>query len=202
MQMLEVSNTRMMQRRGLIRRNLLRAARSAALLGLICTARLLHGQAEPTATRAGELQVGGTFSLADSDFTANRFRGYGIFSSFDFRYHFGALVEFHQLNDPTPSMVTYERTYLAGARYVLHYGRFHPYAKGLFGRGIFNYPKVGSGLGANIAYNVAAGGGGLEYSLTRAINLRADYEYQSWLGFQPHGLTPQILEIGASYRFH
>ena len=182
--------------------SLFRLARAASLLCLIGPARVLHGQAEPTATRAGDLQVGGTFSLADSDYTANRFRGYGIFSSFDFRYHFGVLVEFHQLNDPTPSKVTYERTYLAGARYVLHYGRFRPYAKGLFGRGVFNYPKVGPGLGANIAYNVAAGGAGVDYSLTRSINVRADYEYQTWMGFRPNGLTPQVLEVGASYRFH
>lgn len=186
-----------------MRRNLCRAARFAALLCLVWPAHSLHGQAEPTATRAGDLQVGGTFDLANSDYAPNRFHGYGIFSSFDFRYHFGALVEFHQVNDPAPSQVMYERTYLAGARYVLHYGKFRPYAKGLFGRGVFNYPKVGpAGLGANIAYNVAAGGGGVDYSLARSINVRADYEYQSWLGFLPQGLTPQLIEVGASYRFH
>jgi hypothetical protein len=97
---------------------------------------------------------------------------------------------------------TYERTYEIGPRYVLHLGRFRPYAKGLFGRGVFNYPKVGPGLGGNVAYNVAAGGGGVDYLLTRSINLRVDYEYQHWLGFPPHGLTPAILEIGAAYRFH
>jgi opacity protein-like surface antigen len=174
-------------------------------LALLCFTGLtgtVYGQAEPTATRSGDLQVAGTFSLADSDYSVNRFRGYGGFASFDFRYHFGVVAEFHQLNDPVGSLATYERTYVAGVRYVLHYGRLRPYAKGVFGRGVFNYPKVGPGLGANIAYNVAAVGAGADYSLTRSISLRADYEYQEWLGFPPHGLTPQILEIGAAYRFH
>jgi hypothetical protein len=178
----------------------------AGLLSLFCFTSLtgtLRGQAEPTATRSGDLQVGATFSMAQSDYTANYFRGYGAFTSFDFRYHLGLTGEFHQLNDTRSSQVTYERTYEIGPRYVLHYGRFRPYAKGLFGRGVFNYSKVGPArLGANIAYNVAAGGAGVDYLLTRSINLRVDYEYQYWLSFPPNGLTPQVLQIGAAYRFH
>ena len=185
-----------------MRKKTLHLSLTAALLCLFACSRTLHGQAEPTATSAGALQVGATFSMAKSDYTVNKFRGYGIFSSFDFRYHFGVLLEFHQLNDPSSGLGTYERTYEAGARYVFHHGRYHPYAKGLFGRGVFNYPKVGPGLGANLAYNVAAGGAGLDYSLTRSVNVRVDYEYQRWLNFPPHDLTPQILEVGAVYRFH
>jgi opacity protein-like surface antigen len=181
-----------------------RALIMASLFGLICfvgLSRNVYSQAAPTATRSGDLQVGGTFSVADSDYTADRLRGYGIFANFDFRYHFGVEAEFHQVNDPSGSQV-YERTYEIGPRYVLHYGRFRPYATVLYGRGVFNYPKVGPGLGANLAYNIAAVGGGMDYRLTRSVNLRADYEYQDWMGFMPHGLTPAMVEIGAAYRFH
>ena len=162
----------------------------------------LYGQAKPTATRAGDLQIGGTFSMASSDYSTNYFRGFGVYSSFDFRYHVGVIAEFHQLNDPRNLHGMYERTYEIGPRYILHYGRVNPYAKALFGRGVFNYPKVGPGLGANLAYNVAAAGGGVDYHLSRSVNLRVDYEYQRWLGFAPNGLTPAIVGVGAAYRFH
>ena len=85
---------------------------------------------------------------------------------------------------------------------MLHYGRLQPYAKALYGRGVFNYPKVGPGLGANIAYNIVALGGGADYILTRSLTLRAGYEYQWWMGFPPHGLTPAIVELGVAYHFH
>jgi len=178
---------------------------AAALLALACFAgvgRSLYGQAEPTATRFGDLKVGGTFNLADSDYTANRFRGFGFYSNFDVNYHLGLEAEFHQLNNSVSSPNIYERTYEVGPRYVLHYRRIQPFAKALYGRGVFNYPKVGPGFGANIAYNVAAVGGGADYILSRSLILRAGYEYQRWLGFPPHGLTPAILEVGVAYHFH
>jgi opacity protein-like surface antigen len=177
----------------------------AAVLALACFAgvgRSAYGQAEPTATRFGDLKVGGTFNLADSDYTVNRFRGFGFYTNFDFRYHLGLEAEFHQLNNSVSSPNIYERTYEIGPRYVLHYGRLQPYAKALYGRGVFNYPKVGPGLGANIAYNLVAFGGGADYSLTRFLTVRAGYEYQQWMGFPPHGLTPAMLEVGAAYHFH
>lgn len=181
----------------------------AAVLALACCAGLtqnpLYGQAEPTAIRSGDLQVGGMFNLGNSDYSVNRFRGYGAYSTFDFRYHFGLTAEFHQLNDPNSSEGMYERTYLIGPRYVLHYRRFRPYAEVMYGRGVFNFPPIitpKGKLGANLAYNLAAVGGGVDYRLRRSINLRADYEYQSWIGFRPHGLTPSILEVGGAYHFH
>jgi opacity protein-like surface antigen len=174
------------------------------LLGMAPAA--LRGQALPTATRSGSLQVGGTFDLANTDYRPNKFKGYGFYATFDFKYHFGIEGEFHQVNDPNAAEGIYERTYEIGPRYVLHYKRFEPYVKAMYGRGVFNYPSVGNSttgrLGANIAFNLVAIGGGVDYRLMRSVNLRAEYEYQDWLQFPPNGLTPMMLNFGAAYHFH
>jgi hypothetical protein len=186
-----------------------RTAAIAAVFALACLAGLtqhpLYGQAEPTAIRSGDLQVGGMFNLGNSDYSVNRFQGYGAYATFDVRYHLGLAAEFHQLNDPNSTEGIYERTYLVGPRYVLHYRRFRPYVEAMYGRGVFNFSPLitpNGKLGANLAYNLAAGGVGVDYRLRRSINLRADYEYQNWIGFRPHGLTPSILEFGGAYHFH
>jgi opacity protein-like surface antigen len=177
---------------------------------LICfagfTVARLHGQAAPTASRVGDLQIGVMFNLADTDYRPEKFKGYGFYSTYDFRYHVGIEGEFHQINDPDATEGIYERTYEIGPRYVLHYGRFAPYAKVMYGRGVFNYPPVFGdpklGPIANLAYNIFAIGGGVDYHVLAGLNVRADYEYQRWLSFPPNGLTPKIFSVGAAYRFH
>ena len=176
---------------------------------LICltgfTARL-HGQASPTASRAGDLQIGAMFNLANTDYRPENFKGYGFYSTYDFKYHVGIEGEFHQINDPNTTEGIYERTYEIGPRYVLHYGRFAPYAKVMYGRGVFNYPPVfgdpNTGPIANLAYNIFAVGAGTDYYLLAGLNVRAEFEYQEWLSFPPNGLTPKIFSVGAAYRFH
>ena len=97
----------------------------------------------------------------------------------------------------------YERTYELGGRYKRRYGKFNPYARGMYGRGVFNFPFDQ----ANLAYNLISGGVGVDYNLMRHVNVRADYEVQKWFSFPPNAttsgpqLTPQILTIGAAYRF-
>jgi hypothetical protein len=177
---------------------------------LIClvgfTVASLHGQATATASRIGDLQIGAMFNLADTDYRPNKFKGYGFYSTYDFRYHVGIEGEFHQINDPDAAEGIYERTYEIGPRYVLHYGRFAPYAKIMYGRGVFNYPPVFGdpkiGPIANLAYNIFAIGGGGDYHVRPWLNVRAEYEYQKWLSFPPNGLTPKIFSVGAAYRFN
>ena len=170
------------------------------------SAQALHAQAHATASRTGDLQIGGTFDLAKPDYTDLTFKGFGAYATFDFRYHWGIDAEFHQLDDPNSTQGVYERTYEIGPRYVLHYGRFSPYAKAMYGRGVFNFPPAASdptgGAAANLAYNIFTGGGGVDYHLNRSINLRADYEYQIWRAFPPTGLSPQVFSFGAAYHFH
>jgi len=166
----------------------------------------LHGQAEATASRAGDLQIGAMFNLANSDYRPDHFKGYGFYTTYDFKYHIGIEGEFHQIIDPDPIDGVYERTYEVGPRYVLHYGRFAPYAKVMYGRGVFNYPPVFGdpkvGPIANLAYNIFAVGAGVDYHVLVGVNLRAEYEYQQWLSFPPNGLTPKLFSVGAAYRFH
>lgn len=179
-------------------------------VGIGC-ASVLNGQAFPTASRAGELQVGANFSVAIPDYNgldsdSNRFRGFGLYSSFDFKAHFGAEIDFRQVNDPDSTKKTYERTYEIGPRYVRHFGALSPYAKALVGRGVFNFPAAASdpsgGSVANLAYNMAAFGAGADYSLRKSINLRADFEWQRWIGFPQNDIEPKVFDVGLAYRFH
>lgn len=183
------------------------------ILILICLVNLpgarLLAQATPTASANGELQIGAMFNLGNSDYRPQKFRGYGFYTTFDFREHIGIEGEFHQLNEPNAPEDIYERTYEIGPRYVMHYGRYHPYAKVMYGRGVFNYPKLPVTPGsstleqtANLAYNLGAFGVGVDYRVVPGMNVRVDYEYQRWLSFPPNGLSPWILGIGAAYRFH
>src|ERR1700738_5345016 len=177
---------------------------------LIClvgfTVTRLQGQASPTASRVGDLQIGAMFNLANTDYRPENFKGFGFYSTYDFKYHVGIEGEFHQINDPDAAEGIYERTYEIGPRYVLHYGRFAPYAKVMYGRGVFNYPPVFGdpklGPIANLAYNIFAIGGGVDYHVGPWLNVRAEYEYQQWLSFPPNGLTPRIFSFGAAYRFN
>jgi len=97
-----------------------------------------------------------------------------------------------------------QRTYEIGPRYVLRHDRWAPYAKVMYGRGVFNYPPVNGdpkiGPAANLAYNIIAIGGGVDYHVIPTFNVRAEYEYQQWLSFPPNGLTPKIFSIGVAYR--
>jgi len=180
------------------------------LVSLVCFGDTwLHGQAIPTASSAGDLQIGAMFTLANTDYRPDKFKGYGFYTTFDFRYHVGIEGEFHQVNDPDPKDGVYERTYEIGPRYVLRHGRYNPYAKLMYGRGVFNYPlePVSPGSStlvqtANLAYNIGAIGAGLDYRILPGLNARVDYEYQKWLSFPPNGLSPQLLSFGAAYRFH
>lgn len=171
----------------------------------------LHAQATATASKILDIQAGASFvaALPDYSYLGSKptYKGYGIYSTIGFMPHIGLMLDFHQVNAPSPK-IEYERTYEVGGRYVLHYGRFQPYAKLMYGRGVFNFPpNPANPTGpseANIAYNLFGGGGGLDFRLKPYLNLRADYEYQKWGGDQfllPNGISPQLFSIGAAYHF-
>jgi opacity protein-like surface antigen len=188
-------------------RDVLAVSRILLLICLVSfTSTRLHGQATPTASAGGDLQIGAMFIYGNSDYRPDNFKGYGFYTTFDFKYHIGIEGEFHQLNDPDATDGVYERTYEIGPRYVLHYGRYHPYAKLMYGRGVFNYPPVfgdpKTGPAANLAYNLGAIGAGVDYRVLPGMNVRADFEYQKWPSFPLNGLSPWIVSIGAAYRFH
>lgn len=159
-----------------------------------------NAQATATAERAGDLQIGVGFSNANTDYLPYRVNGETIYFDFDTKYHhLGLEGEFRFLKD-SPSNI-YEKTYEIGPRYSRTYGKFVPYGKVLYGRGVFNFANNGVTT-ANLAYNMFAFGGGTDYKLIRSVNLRADFEYQKWLSFPPNGLTPTVFTLGAAYHFH
>ena len=157
-------------------------------------------QATPTASRRGDLQVGGGYSDAASDY-GDHFTGFHLYGDFDFLTHFGAEAEFHFVKEggSNPDFSDlYEKTYEVGARYFRAYGRVSPYAKIMVGRGVFNFPRYDH---ANLAYNLYAPGVGVDVRIKPYLNVRGDFEYQQWPGFPPTGLGPAILSIGAAYHF-
>jgi hypothetical protein len=168
----------------------------------------LQGQATPTASKVFDIQAGGSFvgALAGYPLAPPHFKGYGIYSTIGFLPHIGLMLDFHQVYAPSPH-IEYERTYEVGGRYVLHYGRLHPYAKVMYGRGVFNFALIpGSNVvGANLAYNLLGLGGGADFRLKPYLNLRADYEWQKWGSdafLITNGISPQLFSIGAAYHFH
>jgi len=172
------------------------------VLFVLGTASLAHAQAEPTAKRTADLQVGFGFANANTDYVPNRVNGETIYFTFDFTHRFGIEGSFRYLKD-NPTNI-YEKTYEIGGRYyhpIRPAYKLVPYAKLLYGRGVFNFATNGVTY-ANLAYNMIAGGAGLDYKLVRSVNLRADFEYQRWPSFPPHGLTPSVVTIGAAYHFH
>ncbi len=156
------------------------------------------GQATSTASRKADLQVGVgfVFNNADYPYAPETLKGVGFYSTLDFSYHFGAEIAIHQANSGTGDSL-YQRTYEIGPRYVRSYGRFAPYVKAMYGRGVFNFPRNS----ANLAYNMFAGGAGVDVRVLPFLNVRGDYEYQDWMGFPATGLKPQLVTVGVAYRF-
>jgi opacity protein-like surface antigen len=158
-----------------------------------------YAQSEPTATRGGDLQLGVGFVFADSNFNSDPIHlvGGAFYTTFDKRPHWGGEFNFHQ-SESTSDSTVYERTYEIGPRIFLARGPLIPYAKVLYGRGVYNF----SHNVANVAYNMYTFGGGADLRLSRSINLRADYEYQTWVGFPIQNLHPSVITIGVAYHFH
>ena len=172
---------------------------------------IVRAQATYTASRAGDLQlgVGGIFGSSNyltpalgAGFTpklegsGDSLKGFALYSSFDFKPHFGAEISFRQTTPSYGANVS-ERTYEIGARYVYPIRSLKPFARAMYGRGVFNYPDNI----ANLAYNLYSLGAGVDFSLTRSLNVRAEYEHQHWFGFPLTPLQPNLATIGVAYHF-
>jgi opacity protein-like surface antigen len=170
-----------------------------AVVSAGCASVSARAQSEPTATRIGDLQVGGGFVFARSDynFTPIHLIGGAAYTTFDKRNHWGGEFNFHQ-NRSTADSTVYERTYEIGPRVFFKRGPFIPYAKVLYGRGVYNFTNSV----ANVAYNMYTYGGGVDIQVRRSINVRGDYEFQNWAGFPLGTLHPSVITIGAAFHFH
>ncbi len=156
---------------------------------------ILLAQSLPTAKRRADLQIGGGFVIDNSDYSVT-IKGFAFYTTLDLTSHLGGEFVIHQANSYTGDSF-YERTYEIGPRYHREFGRFSPYVKAMYGRGVFNYPNNV----ANLAYNMFAAGGGMDVKVKPWLNVRGDFEYQDWLSFPPRGLSPTVITIGVAYHF-
>jgi hypothetical protein len=165
-----------------------------ALWFLLGGASILYGQAIPTASRAGDAQIGVGYSLGRPDYIPQNFQGVSAYADFDPRPHFGVEAEFHQI-DNTAGYQSFQRTYEFGGRYLRSYGPLVPYIKAMIGHGQFEYPYGQTEAG----YTMYAGGVGADFNLGACLRVRGEYEFQKWTSFPNGGLTPQIVTIGLAY---
>jgi hypothetical protein len=168
-----------------------------ALVAFCCVALPARAQSEPTATRLGDLQLGGGFVIAKSDynFTPISLLGGAFYATFDKRNHWGGEFNIRH-SQSTLDSTTHETTYEIGPRIFVARGPFIPYAKVMYGRGVYNFTN------ANVAYNMYTFGGGIDIPVRRSLNVRGDYEYQTWMGFPIADLHPSVITIGVAYHFH
>jgi opacity protein-like surface antigen len=165
-----------------------------ALSFLLGGSSILHAQAIPTASRAGDAQIGIGYSIGKPDYAPQNFQGVTAYADFDFRPHLGVEAEFHQINN-TNGYQSFQRTYEIGGRYLRTYGPLAPYVKAMIGHGQFEYPYGETEAG----YTMYAGGAGLDFKLSAYLRVRGEYEFQKWTSFPNGGLTPQIVTIGVAY---
>ena len=130
-----------------------------------------RAQSLPTASRVGDLQFGGGFVFARSayNFTPIRLVGAAAYTDFAIRRHWGGEFDFRRVTSSQDSTVR-ETTFEIGPRIFLTRGRLTPYAKVLYGRGVYNFSKNV----ANIAYNVYTYGGGADFRVMDFLNVRGD----------------------------
>jgi hypothetical protein len=168
---------------------------------ILSLATLLHGQAVPTASRGGSIQVGLGGMITNPDYAQRYIKGLTFYGDFDFRNNIGIEGEMN-FAVSTPSDIS-EDSYLFGPRYTIHRKKFGGYAKVLLGVGRFGTQEGSYVNIATTSYFEYAVGGGLEYLATRKINVRIiNVEMQKWPNFAPHGLTPIAYTFGVAYVFH
>jgi opacity protein-like surface antigen len=174
------------------------------LISLACVlslTQLAHAQANPTATALSNLQIGGGFTYARTDYGQRGDKGLTIFGDYDLGLHWGAEADYHYVSVQTPDQVS-ENSFTVGPRFIYRKHHFKLYGKGMIGLGHISAPLTPTNrLTANETDFLFAGGGGVEYLIGSHLTLRpVDVEYQRW-SFRT-GLTPLVMTVGAAYRFH
>jgi len=184
-------------------------------IGILGGTSMLFGQASATATRTLDIQIGGGYSYVRPDSEPVHYNGAAAYVDVNFKAHFGVEGQFHYATDSVGTG-QYEKTYEIGGRYFRTYGRFLPYAKLMYGRGVYNFVEPCSPLFdpkcpatgptvyipvANLAYNLIAAGAGVDYVLLHHVNLRADWEYQRWFNYEGSSLSPSLFTVGGAYHF-
>lgn len=185
----------------------------ATLISSFAASPSVRAQAAYPATRAADLQAGGFFSFGRSNYLPSdtqgnpaplsdltrtlNLRGGGAYAALDFSSHLGAEFDFRHVG--AAGQGNTQTTYELGARYSLFQKRrFHPFVRLSYGRGTYVYDdKV-----ATLSFNLIGVSGGTDFALSRAFNLRAEYEWQDWLSVPLRKPSPQVVSLGIAYHFH
>ena len=164
-------------------------------IGLAAPRHAAAQSAESADKGGARLSVGGGASGFTLGYGQRRMLGATLWVDGDTIRHIGIegearWLDFHQTAD------VHAETYLGGLRYHLNYGRMQPYLKGMAGMGHFNFSyNLATGQ-----YFVYAGGGGLDYRLSRRWSLRGEFEYQNWPDFTYGAMTSVGVTGGMRYR--
>ena len=138
--------------------------------------------------------------IISPDYGQEKLKGLTFYGDFDFTHHIGVEGDIHY-SIFTPQDIS-ENTYLFGPRYTFRKKNLGLYAKVLFGIGRFGLQEGSFANPSTATYGVYDFGGGVEYMVTRNINIRPfDYEFEVWPGFGQNGLTPMSYTFGAAYVF-
>ncbi len=171
-----------------------------------------RAQALPTATRGAEINAFGGYAFTTPDFGPAAKTGFMAGADFTLfpPLHFDPSVEV-RFTEAHANAIS-EHSLLAGPRLQkdLANGRLHPYVDVLFGTGTIDYHPVlhtgePSDSGRALSY-----GGGIDFSISRRLSVKMDFQQQSWnLGanqfLKPQGgdytLTPRAYTLGVTYHF-
>ena len=174
-------------------------AAAGLLAWVVCAPTQARAQSRTTASRIGDLQVGGGFVFARSgyNFTPIHLVGFGAYATFDPRNHWGGEIDFAHVKGTQDSTI-YERTYQIGPRVFLHHGRLAPYGKFLIGRGVYNFTRSV----ANVAYNMYTYGGGVDVRgdavdqcSRRTMNIELG-------GISAGDAASEVFTLGGRYHWH
>jgi hypothetical protein len=176
-----------------------RLIRTAAPLLITLGARVLAGQAMPTATGPGDyLSLGAGLSAFPSDYNFRHIAGSAVFLDVQPDFRIGFEAEARYLRYRTEEYVS-QTNYLAGPRVSFSRRRLRPYAKFLAGS-----TRIGAPFGyAQGTFFTFAPGAGADYLLTPRIIVRGlDVEYQIVPQFLGSSARNVGLSAGLSYRLN
>ncbi len=169
-----------------------------------------QGQAIPTASR--RLQIAGFGGITGTYTGLNSGRTLGVTAGADFGFRpFFSLypsVEVRGSYVIDKGQVDSQKAILGGLKVEKPYGRFHPYADFLFGRGQINYGQGIATPDRNAYYvqsfsNVVSPGIGIDFQLNESLSLKADGQFQRFSTpvTESGHLYSKPLTLGVEYRF-
>jgi hypothetical protein len=184
---------------GTLKQSFFRLLRTAPLLALGLSGRLVQAQAMPTALGPGTyISLGGGISAFPSDYDGRNIGGGMVFMDVQPTFRYGFEAEARFLRYRTDEGVG-QTNYLAGVHIGMRPQRLRPYAKFLVGATRIQAP-FGYGQGTFFTF---VAGGGVDYVLSDRWTARlGDLEYQIVPQFIGSDVRNLGVSIGLSYRLN